>query len=194
MAFKIARAASPPHVGPELGALSFVAETFRAAEATRAILKQSAAANEASAILERSSRLVQELTGVITTSHPHPDHYAGLRDLILQGLPSAALNVLESQYQVPIKTLADWLDTSTKTLWRRRAGLLSRTETDLAVRYGRVFEQAKSAFGTEDAAREWLTSAQASLNGAVPVELLRTELGAREVERIIELIDYGEYL
>jgi len=28
----------------------------------------------------------------------------------------------------------------------------------------------------------------------VPVALLRTELGARQVERAIELIDYGDYV
>ena len=64
----------------------------------------------------------------------------------------------------------------------------------MALRFGRVFEQAREAFGTEEAAREWLTSAQPTLDSAVPVALLRTELGARQVERAIELIDYGDYV
>jgi putative toxin-antitoxin system antitoxin component (TIGR02293 family) len=91
--------------------------------------------------------------------------------------------------------VAKWLDTSQKTLSRRgKEGMLGRSESDLALRYGRTFAHAREALGTDEAARQWLTSAQPALAGAVPTDLLRTDVGAREVERILELIDYGDYI
>jgi putative toxin-antitoxin system antitoxin component (TIGR02293 family) len=124
-----------------------------------------------------------------------PEPQGGVHELLQRGLPGTAPQVLVTEYQVPLRTVAEWLDTSTKTLSRRsRSAHLGRTEGDLALRYGRIFEQARRAFGSDEGARTWLKSAQPALGGAIPVDLLRTELGARHVERVLDLVDYGDYL
>jgi uncharacterized protein (DUF2384 family) len=40
---------------------------------------------------------------------------------------------------------------------------------------------------------QWLLSKPRALAGATPLELSRTDLGAREVEDLIERIRYGVY-
>lgn len=189
------RAASAPWAelterlqGPERGAVRFMCEVYRAIDVARGF---DLAGNElellATLCEPERIRLAGEMT---STGVPVPEFYE-----LLVTLPSTAPEVLARDYDVPMKVVAAWLDTSSKTLARReKVSLLSRTESDVALRYGRVFEQAKEAFGSEEAARQWLTETQPSLEGAVPVELLRSELGARQVERVLRLVDYGDYL
>ena len=174
---------------PERGAMRFMCEAYRAIDMARGF-----------ALVERELELLRtlcepEYLRLESFAHkrlgiPSPEIYE-----LLITLPSTAPEVLARDYDVPMKVVADWLDTSAKTISRRdKVSLLSRTESDVALRYGRVFEQAKEAFGTENAARAWLTEAQPSLGGVIPVELLRSELGARQVERVLRLIDYGDYI
>lgn len=174
---------------PERAALAFIAETYRAME----LVQRSAGTPEATwEAMDERLALVRRLAA--EQMHESVREVRRAFYLLLdQPLPSSAPDLLAEQYAVTFKQVADWLATSPKTLSRRREGLLGRTESDLALRYGRLFEQAKQAFGTEEAAREWLTSPQPSLDGVVPVELMRTELGAQQVERTLQLIDYGEY-
>jgi len=176
---------------PERAALTFMASTFRAHDEAAKTDRPSA---EDVKVLKESRRLIKQLSERLAHEVQERTLMVELFELIERGMPATATDVLALQYAVPLKTVAQWLDTSPKTLSRRRAGLLGRTESDVALRFGRVFEQARESFGTEEAAREWLTSAQPTLAGAVPVALLRTELGARQVERAIELIDYGDYV
>ena len=46
---------------------------------------------------------------------------------------------------------------------------------------------------TENNARQWLTSPQYGLGGAVPLEYAETEVGAREVEDLLGRIEHGVY-
>ena len=177
--------------GPERAAMKFMCAAYRAIDVSRGfdLLERELAVLrnwcEPEHLRLEGLGLARKPLGI-----PSPEIYE-----FLITLPSTAPEVLARDYAVPMKVVAEWLDTSAKTISRRdKVSLLSRTESDVALRYGRVFEQAKEAFGTEDAAREWLTQAQPSLGGVVPVELLRSELGARQVERVLRLIDYGDYI
>lgn len=177
--------------GPERSAMRFMCESYRA-------LGEMGSHERVHDLLAQGGRfddLCQQLraytnVGLVGSGSLNPAVY----DLLLY-LPSSATDLLARDYDVSLKVVADWLDTSTKTMARRgKLTLLSRTESDVALRYGRVFEQAKEAFGTEEAARQWLTEAQPSLGHAVPVDLLKSDLGARQVERVLRLIDYGDYI
>jgi len=39
----------------------------------------------------------------------------------------------------------------------------------------------------------WLTSAQPALGGAVPLDLAKSEVGAREVERLVGRLEHGVF-
>lgn len=54
-----------------------------------------------------------------------------------------------------------------------------------------IRHRAISAFGSVDAAAEWLASSQLTLGGKVPQELIETEAGIREVHRAIDSINHG---
>lgn len=82
---------------------------------------------------------------------------------------------------------AEFADIPRRTLTERRdEGRFTRAESDRLVRAARIFGAALTLFqGDQATATAWLLSAQPSLNGSAPVDLGRTDLGAREVERAL---------
>lgn len=82
-----------------------------------------------------------------------------------------------------------------RTLTRRREeGRLRPDESDRLLRISRLFGRALEMF-EEDAraARDWLASPQRALGSVTPLDLARTELGAREVERLIGRLEHGVF-
>ncbi len=55
----------------------------------------------------------------------------------------------------------------------------------------RIIELAIRVLEDEEKARNWLQKPQYGLGGAVPIELLQTEAGAKEVEELLWRIEYG---
>ena len=51
--------------------------------------------------------------------------------------------------------------------------------------------QAVSVFGAEDKATTWLQRPNRALNGERPIQLLDTDLGARQVEDVLGRIEHG---
>lgn len=117
-----------------------------------------------------------------------------LRD-IERGLPYSAIEKLSQNLALPLEQVAAFIDIPRRTLTRRKkTGRLLPTESDRLLRASRIAGRALELFdGNRDAAIEWLLAAQRALGGAVPFELARTELGAREVERLIERLEHGVF-
>jgi putative toxin-antitoxin system antitoxin component (TIGR02293 family) len=80
-----------------------------------------------------------------------------------------------------------------RTLAHRRARRESLThdESDRAVRIARITSLAEEVFGDEAKASRWLRKAKSRFEGRSPMEMLRTEAGARLVEEMLLQIDYG---
>ena len=77
--------------------------------------------------------------------------------------------------------------TKTTIAQRRDDGRFSRDESNRLVRAARVFGGILRVFqGDRAMTTVWLLSGQPSLGGSVPLELARTDLGAREVEHAID--------
>ena len=77
---------------------------------------------------------------------------------------------------------------------RRREGRLQPDESDRLLRASRLFGSALQLFdGDRDTAVEWLSTAQPALGGTIPFDLARTEVGAREVERLIGRLEHGVF-
>lgn len=70
---------------------------------------------------------------------------------------------------------------------------LKIAEADAIARLIRVRDHARRAFGQADLAEEWLTSPNPELGDAVPIEMARTDLGAREVEAVLGRIEHGVF-
>lgn len=119
---------------------------------------------------------------------------ARLVELLRAGLPVEELNDLQATLAVPMEKLVPMLGISRATLHRRKTeGRLDQAESDRVVRYARLMGKAVEVMESEEDARQWLSSPQFGLGGAVPLEYAETEVGAREVEQLLGRMEYGVY-
>jgi putative toxin-antitoxin system antitoxin component (TIGR02293 family) len=109
------------------------------------------------------------------------------------GLSFRAFERLQAGLDLSARRLAELVDISPRTLARRREREhLDAAESDRLLRAARLFGAAIELFeGDDAAAREWLRTPQPGLGGAVPLELAHTEIGAREVERLVGRLEHG---
>ena len=80
-----------------------------------------------------------------------------------------------------------------RTLLHRRANRSKLTieESDRAARVARAFALAEKTFADRDKADRWLHKSLNSLGGRTPMELVRTDAGARIVENLMVRISWG---
>ncbi len=117
-----------------------------------------------------------------------------LVEVLRIGLPVRELNDLQATLDVPMEKLVPMLGISKATFHRRKlTGRLDQSESDRVLRYARLMGRAMEVMETQENARQWLTSPQFGLGGAIPLEYAETEVGAREVEDLLGRIEYGVY-
>lgn len=137
------------------------------------------------------SYCVHGATGKILASDFTPSK---LIEVLRAGLPVQELHDLQTSLDVPMDKLFPMLGISKATLHRRKAeGRLDQAESDRVVRYAKLMGKAVGVLESEENARQWLTSPQFGLGGAVPLEYAETEVGAREVEDLLGRIEHGVY-
>jgi putative toxin-antitoxin system antitoxin component (TIGR02293 family) len=121
-------------------------------------------------------------------------HPTELIHRIKEGLRFQELIALQADVDMPLDQLAGKLAISRSTLQRRKAlGRLSADESDKVIRFSRLLRHATDVFGNIDKARAWLKFPQRGLGGIVPLDYAETEIGAREVEKLLGRIKYGVY-
>ena len=111
------------------------------------------------------------------------------------GLSFKALLHFQNASGLSLTAIGDVIDLPKSTMrLRRQQNKLSRHESDRLIRLSRIFEQARDLFeGDVSLAREWLASPCRALGSATPLEFAATELGAREVERVIARLIHGVF-
>ena len=115
---------------------------------------------------------------------------AGVLDLLRAidaGLPFTAFEEFVQRTGLSEARAAEFADIAKDTLLARRGlGRFTRDESDRLARAARVFAATLPlCSGDRSTASAWLLSSQPALSGAVPLQLSRTELGAREVEQAL---------
>lgn len=75
----------------------------------------------------------------------------------------------------------------------RRTETLNLEESDKLQRLERVLDHAIRVLGASEKANRWLRKPNRALEGSVPIELLISETGARQVEEILGRIEYGMF-
>ena len=140
-----------------------------------------------------TSQLIKLLGGAHVLGH-------GLRsplrlaDRIEEGLPSLSLECIKAEMGLSDVELSRMLGTSQKTISRLRQdpeGVLNRLVSDRLYRMARLFQLALDVLEGRDAAREWLSNPKVGLASRIPLDLLSTEAGSREVEALLTRIEYG---
>lgn len=119
----------------------------------------------------------------------------GLVRRVEEGFPYRALERLRTNMGLSREAVADIVQIKARTLDRRRErGRLEPEESDRLLRVARIFGRAIGLFeGDAGAAKRWLSSPQRTLGGATPLEMAKTETGAREVENLIGRLEHGVF-
>ena len=123
-------------------------------------------------------------TGTLTSD-------SDLARLVEERLPLLSIESLTSHglsdeeiytYIVPRRTLVHR---------KSRREPLTHDESDRAVRIARITSLAEEVFGDDAKAGRWLRKNKERFDGRTPLEVSRTEAGARLVEEMLLQLDYG---
>lgn len=115
---------------------------------------------------------------------------AGLTAAVSRGFPRSVVREVASHAapaRSAVRNRVAALVASPATL--KRSARLSPDASARAERLARVVALAQQALGDADAARAWLTDPHPML-GAMPIEVAATDLGARQVERLLHNIEH----
>jgi putative toxin-antitoxin system antitoxin component (TIGR02293 family) len=149
---------------------------------------------------------VARFRSFLKTGAPGPHAYTVLLGLEYFDLPNVLKAVekgftfstferLMRNMAVPSDRLAEIVGIPRRTLARRKIETrFTAEESERLLRGARVFAMTLRLFdGDRDAAVEWLLTLQIAL-GEAPADLLHTEVGARDVERVIGALEHGVFL
>lgn len=123
----------------------------------------------------------------------HTSDPAELHALVGDGLTYTALERMQGVLDLPLRRVSDILHIPLRTLARRKEeGRLRADESDRLLRLARLAGRALRLFeGNLGATRTWLTTPQAALADAAPLDFATTEVGAYEVEHLIGRLEHG---
>jgi putative toxin-antitoxin system antitoxin component (TIGR02293 family) len=114
---------------------------------------------------------------------------------VKKGLSYRTFERFRRNTSLSFQRVTDLIDIPRRTMTRRkREGRFLPDESDRLLRASRLFARTLELFdGDLDAATDWLTTAQSALGGTVPLDLARSDVGAREVERLVGRLEHGVF-
>ncbi len=113
---------------------------------------------------------------------------------IRNGLPYKIITDLCKELGIKQQELSKIIGVNERTLARRRdEKKLQQDEGDRLFRLIHIYLFARVVFNDKTSTIQWLKSPKSALGGEIPLELLDTEIGAREVENLLGRIEYGVY-
>ncbi|HEV8525168.1 MAG TPA: antitoxin Xre/MbcA/ParS toxin-binding domain-containing protein [Terriglobales bacterium] len=115
-----------------------------------------------------------------------------LQKIIQAGLPYHALEAFMERFGLARTEVETVLGVPPRTMARRkRSRRLRPDESDRLIRLARLAAQAVQVFGKEDKAATWMHRPIRALGSQTPLDLLRTDLGAKQVEEVLGRIEHG---
>jgi putative toxin-antitoxin system antitoxin component (TIGR02293 family) len=155
---------------------------------------------------ESAARDVVRFHAFMQNGSPGPHAYAVLLGLdafdaaellrsITRGFPYRTLERFQRNTSLPLDRITELVDIPRRTLTRRKGeGRFLPEESDRLLSASRLFGLALALFeGDPAVAADWLTRPQPGLGGAVPIDLAKTGLGAREVETLLGRLEHGVF-
>ena len=126
-----------------------------------------------------------------------PQSRAEIHGRLVQGLPAAVLCTLVDHLSaLKPEQVAGALGISARTLRRLQGQPQKPMPPDLASKtwlLAETLSQASAVFGNRDAAERWMAQPAMGLDGAVPIDLLRTLQGAELVTELLGRLEHGVY-
>lgn len=109
------------------------------------------------------------------------------------GFEAIWLTAVKAAFGLPLAAIASLVNTSNSTVERR---IKSNTRLDPVAseridRLAQIAVLAEDVFEDKSVASAWMSSPNDSLGGDSPFALCETELGARQVRRVLHAIEWG---
>ena len=118
--------------------------------------------------------------------------FAELRDAVRSGLPFSSFEALTKQLELSPQHYTAVFGIPPRTVARRKeARHLNPQESDRLYRVASTLSQAVEVLGSIDKARLWLKTPNRALGCEMPLDLLDTEIGTRQVEEVLLRLNYG---
>jgi putative toxin-antitoxin system antitoxin component (TIGR02293 family) len=138
-----------------------------------------------------SVKIITELLGGEDVLGPRPDSPRALRDAVVAGLPKGTVaHVAKTVATDPKQRRAVMHRIVPEATYKRRRTRLSVGESERTERVARIAAMAFAVWGEEDG-RAFLAHPHPMLGGETPLEAAATDLGAREVEGILNALEAG---
>src|SRR5688572_9764258 len=111
---------------------------------------------------------------------------------VQNGLPWAEVEFRAETHGVTLAKFHEQHGASQRTFFRRRKQKrFTPDESDHIMRFARLWSMSLETFEDDEGARTWLRAPALGLKGKIPLDVAKTETGAREVEALLQRIDYG---
>jgi putative toxin-antitoxin system antitoxin component (TIGR02293 family) len=142
--------------------------------------------------MSRTAYIVDLLGGAKVFRGARVSTVMELHRRIRAGLPYGAFKAVLTRFRLSQGDVAAVLHVPPRTLARRRKSQrLPPAESDRLYRLAWVGAQAVAALGSEDKAAMWLQRPNRALDNQVPLRMLDTDIGSRQVEEILGRIEHG---
>ncbi|WP_347903121.1 antitoxin Xre/MbcA/ParS toxin-binding domain-containing protein [Pseudomonas purpurea] len=113
--------------------------------------------------------------------------------LILEGFPASWIDETKATFGLSSRLAEVLFNTSTSTLERRRKDdkPLGSVASERLDRIATVATQAAEVFEDDDKAARWMATPNAVLGNKTPIELCEMEIGAKQVRRVLNAMEWG---
>jgi putative toxin-antitoxin system antitoxin component (TIGR02293 family) len=157
------------------------------------------ASAEANAGQNQRFQQVASLLGGRRVLNHQPSSRLEVHELILHGLPAAALRHLVEGIEILRQpaSMEKALGISVRTFQRHKdapAKPLSQEQSGRVWEFADILTKASSVLGSRQEAEQWLARPAIALEQRPPLDLLATPEGRRLVEELLERMEYGVYM
>lgn len=118
----------------------------------------------------------------------------GLVTAIRIGIPYRAFESVREAAELSMEEASALLGIPRRTLARRKKEeRLTVEESDRLFRFAHLIAKALKVFGERERMVRWLRKPNRALGGVVPLSLLDTDAGTRQVEAVLGRLEYGVF-
>lgn len=107
--------------------------------------------------------------------------------------PFQIVKELTSDFDLSSKDMASVLDITSKTFsrWKIKGNAMSEQQADRMLILKSIFDLGRKVLGSDENVKKWIREPIFSLEGQIPIKLLKTESGRRRIESVLHQIEFG---
>ena len=134
---------------------------------------------------------VAQMLGGTPVLHRHVRTWVDLERVVRAGLPKRSLQLVARRAVEPGASVSAFVYSVVPPATFKRRSRLSVQESERTERLARVVALAESLWGDQHEARAFLNRPHPLLERETPLNVARTEIGARRVEQLLHDVEQG---